>query len=370
MYSFYERYNDKYPDIVYCLNLGIESVNKATYRQVRFQGTISDDVIEKQLGEGEALTDLFIYAIENKEYSKNFVQYDKVFSIHGIPMKEINIENAVKETVLPASRSKTTTPPVIKKETSESIPIANVSQTELKSNAEENKPLNKSASVSSMEKKQWTAPKLKQRGIASMFKKKVKSEDSSSKEPSLSSPELPSEKNKAVKIENKFQFTSKKLIDKRKEEDKMKEQERVKIVQDRLNSLKHNDKMFDHGNKRCKTEEKSQLLPEEEGPVLKKQKTLKVEHMDDIFHSDSDCEGIVSSPDKDEPVTSEKKPSSDRKATDGNTTIPSDTTSFIELVVGKQEPENEKKAEKKTNKKSKPVLQLESDSQDSSDSDS
>ncbi|OBA29004.1 hypothetical protein HANVADRAFT_65292 [Hanseniaspora valbyensis NRRL Y-1626] len=372
MFNFYEKYNDKYPDITYCLMLTIEEDTKTTYKQLRFQGLINDDDILKEVREKQELKDLFIFAIENKEYSNVFVKYDKVFSYHNIPMKQIETEK-VENTATTNIQRSSTVPVAIKKETSESVDVAERSQTEPKLennkvNSSSSNSVSRSISNTPTEKKQWTAPKAKLRGIDSMFKRKTKTETPVKQEASSSiAVKNEVEKAKADKIENKFQFTSRKLIDKRKKEEKLKEQERVKIVQDRLNSLKNNDKPI------IKKEEK-QEEEEEEEPPLKKQKIEqhKEKQMDDIFHSDSDYE--MENDDKDfldqeenHMVTSENN----NKRAENNTSVSmtTDSTSFIELVVGKQEPSTERKQVKNNNNKSKPVMVLESDSQDSSDSD-
>ncbi|KAL6928059.1 hypothetical protein ACO0SA_002789 [Hanseniaspora valbyensis] len=378
MFNFYEKYTDKYPDITYCLMLTIEEDTKTTHKQLRFQGLINDDDILKEVRENQELKDLFIFAIENKEYSNVFVKYDKVFSYHNIPMKQIETEKA-KNTATTNIQRSSTVPAVVKKETSESVDVAERSQTEPKLennkvNSSSSNSVSRSISNTPNEKKQWTAPKTKLRGIDSMFKRKTKTETPVKQEVSPSiAVKSEVEKAKTDKIENKFQFTSRKLIDKRKEEEKLKEQERVKIVQDRLNSLKNNDKPI------IKKEEKIPNFKEVVEPPLKKQKIeqQKEKQMDNIFHSDSDYE--MENDDKDfldqeenHMVTSENK----NKPLENNTSVSmtTDSTSFIELVVGKQEPKKEEPATepkqvKNNNKKPKPVMVLESDSQDSSDSD-
>ena len=399
MFNFYEKYNDKYPDITYCLMLSIEEDTKTTYKQLRFQGLINDDDILKEVSENQKLKDLFIFAIENKEYSNVFVKYDKVFSYHNIPMKQIEAEKVENTTTTNIQRS-STVPAAVKKESSESVDVAERSQTEPKLennkvNSSSSNSVSRSISNTPTEKKQWTAPKAKLRGIDSMFKRKTKTETPIKQEVSPSiAVKSEVEKAKTDKIENKFQFTSRKLIDKRKEEEKLKEQERVKIVQDRLNSLKNNDKplikkeeKIPNFSKIIKKEEKQPIIKSEEKkeevvvvePPLKKQKIEqhKEKQMDNIFHSDSDYE--MENDDKDfvdqeenHMVTSENK----NKSVENNTSVSmtTDSTSFIELVVGKQEPKKEEPATepklvKNNNKKPKPVMVLESDSQDSSDSD-
>ena len=396
MFNFYEKYNDKYPDITYCLMLTIEEDTKTIYKQLRFQGLINDDDVLKEVKENQELKDLFIFAVENKEYSNVFVKYDKVFSYHNIPMKQIETETVENKATTNIQRS-STVPAVIKKETSESVDVAERSQTEPKLennkvNSSSSSSVSRSISNTPTEKKQWTAPKTKLRGIDSMFKRKTKTETPVKQEASPSiAVKNEVEKAKADKIENKFQFTSRKLIDKRKEEEKLKEQERVKIVQDRLNSLKNNDKPIikkeektPNFSKIIKKEENQPIIKEEEKqevvePPLKKQKIEqhKEKQMDDIFHSDSDYE--MENDDKDfldqeenHMVTSENK----NKPLENNTSVSmtTDSTSFIELVVGKQEPKKEEpltepKQVKNNNNKPKPVMVLESDSQDSSDGD-
>lgn len=407
MYNFYSKYNDKYPEIVYCLNVTLESREKITYKQLKIQGDLNSEDVLKHVGENETLKDVFIYSIERQNFSRNFVKYKKVFNYTHSEFKDTDASSKGAENGTPAVSSKENSTPVdtgsdsrssekgtpvgrastfpstVKKETPDSLDVPQRSKTELKS-----------ASSGPVEKKQWTAPKAKQRGLDSMFKRKPKSETPVKKEPAVAAVE----KSKEKRLESKFQFTTRKLIDKRKEEEKAKEEERVKIVQERLNGLKSGTgnvakrepvkeetlldsfaakseeplvkveeplvKSEEQPLKKMKVEQSLKKMKIEE-PPLKKMKVEQPE-MKDIFHSDSDYEeeepeSEPAEKDRNSVVTSERNPG---PGNDGSDSMVSDSTSFIELVVGKKAaapPLSEKGGNR-----SKPAMVLESDSDASS----
>ncbi|XBW37878.1 hypothetical protein QEN19_003453 [Hanseniaspora menglaensis] len=388
MFDFYSKYRTSYPDVLYCVNIVVEQDNRITCKQVKLSGEFDDVDLIKYVSDGEYLKDVFISSIENGLSGHRFSAYGTVFAPHNIPIKE---ENEEKKDVIVSLETReqpplraSTFPGVVKNESVE---------LDIKSEPKS------SDSISSSEKKQWIAPKAKQRGLDGMFKRKIKSETPVKTETPV---ETTAEK-KQKSIESKFQFTSRKLIDQRKEIEKHKEQERVKIVQDRLNSMRSRDGSsftslpfsLSHVKKELSPdnslpfsdiEKKLELSSE---PSLKKQKIEKsptsslaskqaavkqescVPEMQDIFHTDSDSEeiahGEMLSKDLNEIiVTSETK---NVPKDEQSVSMTTDSTSFIELVLGKTEKKDSlpQLAEAKS-KKTKPALVLESDSQASSDS--
>lgn len=315
LYKFYQQYCNKMEDITFCLNVYVQNKNiKTTYiKDLKIKGEIKDEDILKLCNDSETLIDTFIASVERSQNTTIFKKYDKIFNPHGLD----------KDITAPLNNKRPCTEPLksVKTEVTEEIPntVIKRSETEVK--------------------KEWSAPKAKQRGIDSMFKRR------SNKAATAKPVEVKKEDKGSVsmdkKLEDRFQFTSKTLINKRREDESKKEEERMKIIKERLDNMSKPSTAV--SVKRERTEE------------LEPENVKKAKPMDNIFNSDSDyvedeIEPLNINMDNAQittAVTSEQK--------DTNMSMASDSTGFIELVLN-----NEKK------NKTKPQMVLESDSQDSS----
>ncbi|SGZ39448.1 uncharacterized protein HGUI_01648 [Hanseniaspora guilliermondii] len=313
LYRFYQQYYNKMEDITFCLNVYVhDKNNKTTYiKDLKIKGEIKDECILKLCKENETLVDTFISSVERSNNTTLFQKYDKVFDPHGLD----------RDVTTALSNKRPSTEPLksVKTEVIDEIPI--------------NVPKRSETEV----KKEWSAPKAKQRGIDSMFKKRSNNSSAISK-PIEVKKEDKSPMNMDKKLEDRFQFTSKTLINKRREDESKKEEERMKIIKERLNNMSKPSTV-----KRERTEE------------LEPENVKKAKPMEDIFNSDSDyvdddIEPLNINKDNEQITTVETS-----EPKDNNMSMASDSTGFIELVLN-----NEKK------NKVKPKMVLESDSQDSS----
>ena len=371
LYNFYSKYFDKLEDISFCLHVVIlNNKLKTTYiKNLKIKGEIKDDEIQKLVKADETLLDVFVASVERDNCSSIFKYYEKVFNPHNLD-KQLLTPNLEKTTPSPNKNIRSNTEPVsiVKTEVKpedvnekDSFSLIGRSQTEVKKESS-----SKDSSVNNTSdtnpKKEWSAPKAKQRGLDSMFKRKS-AKPSVSPTPTVIKKEENNTVSKEKKLEDRFQFTTKTLIDKRREDESKKEEERMKIIKERLNNMSKASTPV--SVKRERSEEAIK-------PEPKKVKTEE-KPMDDIFNSDSDYieeDDIkplsqkndnlkVSVMDASEPKENNISISKSSEPKDNNISISmaSDSTGFIDLVLN-----NDKKG-----KKPKPAMVLESDSQDSSD---
>ncbi|CAI8495808.1 unnamed protein product [Hanseniaspora opuntiae] len=315
LYKFYQQYYNKMEDITFCLNVYVHNKNiKTTYiKDLKIKGEVKDEDILALCNDNETLVDTFIASVERSNNTTIFQKYDKIFNPHGLD----------KDVTTPLNNKRPSTEPLksVKTEVTDEIPNTAVKRSETEV------------------KKEWSAPKAKQRGIDSMFKRRT------NKAVTPNPVEVKKEDKESVnmdkKLEDRFQFTSKTLINKRREDESKKEEERMKIIKERLENMSKPNSAV--SVKRERTEE---LEPE---PVKK------VKPMEDIFNSDSDYVEDDIEPLSINMDTAQITTAATSEPKDTNMSMASDSTGFIELVLN-----NEKKS------KSKPQMVLESDSQDSS----
>lgn len=314
LYKFYQQYYNKMEDITFCINVYVHNKNiKTTYiKDLKIKGEIRDEDILKLCNDNETLIDTFIASVERSNSTTMFQKYAKIFNPHGLD-----------KDLAPLNNKRPSTEPLksVKTEVDDEMPtsVAKRSETEVK--------------------KEWSAPKAKQRGIDSMFKRRTNKTIPAKPVEVKKEDKDPVNMNK--KLEDRFQFTSKTLINKRREDESKKEEERMKIIKERLNNMSKPSTLA--SVKRESTEE------------LKPENAKKVKPMEDIFNSDSDyveddIEPLNINNDNEQITTAAAS-----EPKDNSMSLASDSTGFIELVLS-----NEK------NSKTKPQMVLESDSQDSS----
>ena len=181
LYNFYSKYFDKLEDISFCLNVVIlNNKLKTTYiKNLKIKGEIKDDEIQKLVKADETLLDVFVASVERDNCSSIFKYYEKVFNPHNLD-KQLLTPNLEKTTPSPNKNIRSNTEPVsiVKTEVKpedvnekDSFSLIGRSQTEVKKESS-----SKDSSVNNTSdtnpKKEWSAPKAKQRGLDSMFKRK------------------------------------------------------------------------------------------------------------------------------------------------------------------------------------------------------
>lgn len=362
LYNFYLKYFNKLDDIKFCLDVIVknESLKTDYHRTIKIKGEIKDDDIMKVVKDGETLLNVYLSSVERDNCTTMFKYYEKVFNPHNLD-KQLLTPNASVTPPLTNKNIRSNTEPAmtVKSEVKpedvnekESFSLIGRSQTEVKKESS-SKDSSVNTASDSKPKKEWSAPKAKQRGLDSMFKKRA-AKPSVSPTPTVVKKEENNTMSKEKKLEDRFQFTSKTLIDKRRENESKKEEERMKIIKERLNNMSKPNTPV--AIKRERTED-----------VVKEQpKKAKVEEkpMENIFNSDSDYieeveDDIKPLSQKNENLQLSAIETSEPKDNNVSISMASDSTGFIDLVLN-----NDKKG-----KKAKPAMVLESDSQDSSDDD-
>ena len=361
LYNFYIKYFNKLSDVKFCVDVVVknESLKTDYYRTIKVKGEIKDDDIMKLVKNGETLLNVYLSSVERDNFTTMFKYYEKVFNPHNLDKQVLTANASVtppltNQNIRSNTEPATTVMSAVKPEDvneKESFSLIGRSQTEGK---KESSFKDSSANTSNdfKVKKEWSAPKSKQRGLDSMFKKRT-TKPSVSPTPVVVKKEENNSMSKEKKLEDRFQFTSKTLIDKRRENDIKKEEERMKIIKERLNNMSKPNTPV--AIKREKTEE-----------IVKEQpKKAKVEDkpMENIFNSDSDYieeeDDIKPLSQKNENLQLSAIETSEPKDNNVSISMASDSTGFIDLVLNND----------KMGKKVKPAMVLESDSQDSSDDD-